>query len=213
MAGDSYRFVRSIALAFFPLAFGIVLPLSGTAFALGGGGEANVLARAAGEGTAESVAPDPPRLDNVPQERLERWRAMPPEERERIRERYHRWKELPPEQRERIKERHRRWRALPEAQRRYLKDRRELMKDAGPEERRVVRSFFARMRSLPAEERHAVRKMIREVRSLPPGKREESMRSWPYYRGLSERERGALRWFLFAPPGEPHEHGGRPSGE
>ena len=35
--------------------------------------------------------------------RLERWRAMPPEERERIRERYRRWKELPPEERERIR--------------------------------------------------------------------------------------------------------------
>ena len=40
--------------------------------------EAYFLARAAGEVAAESIAPDPPRVDNVPRERLERWRAMPP---------------------------------------------------------------------------------------------------------------------------------------
>ena len=107
--------------------------------------------------------------ESISPERLERWRAMPPEERERIRERYRRWKELPPEKRERILERHRRWRELPEEQRRYLKERRELLKDAGPEDRVVVRKFFARMRSLPPEARGAARQRIREWRSLPPG--------------------------------------------
>jgi len=28
------------------------------------------------------------------------------------------------------------------------------------------------------------------------------MRSWSFYRGLSDRERATLRWFLFARPGE-----------
>ena len=87
-----------IALAVFPAVVWLLLSLPGTS-----------LAREAGMGT-----PDPARVDNAPQERLERWRAMPPEERERIRERYRRWKELPPEKRERIVGRHRRWRELPE---------------------------------------------------------------------------------------------------
>ena len=154
------RFARTIVFAIFLSPFGILLSLPGTAFAQGGeqglsrepglfSGEADVLARAAAEEAAESIAPDRLRGEPVSPERLERWRSMSPEERERIRERYRRWKELPPEERERIKERHRRWRELPEEQRRYLKDRRELMKDAGPEDRVVVRKFFDRMHSLP----------------------------------------------------------------
>jgi hypothetical protein len=188
-------FAGTIKLAFFLLSLWILLPLSGTASADG-------LARAAGEGSAESIAPDRPQGGPISPERLERWRAMPPEERERIRERYRRWKELPPEKRERILERHRRWRELPEEQRRYLKERRKLLRDAGPEDRVVVRKFFARMRSLPPEARGAERQKIREWRSLPPGEREGAMGSWPFYRELSDRERGTLRWFLFAQPGE-----------
>lgn len=215
MIRHASRFVKTI---------GILLSLSGTAFAQGGeqgppqepglfSGEAYFLARDAGEEAAESIAQDRPQGDPLSPGRLERWRAMPPEERERIRERYRRWKELPPEKRERIMERNRRWRELPEEERRYLKDRRELLKDAGPEDRGVVRKFFARMRSLPPGARGAARRKIREWRSLPPGERDESMRSWPFYRGLSGRERDTLRWFLFAPPGERHERGGPPPRE
>ena len=42
------------------------------------------------------------RAGEITPEKLERWRSMPPEEREKIRERYRRWKSLPPERRERI---------------------------------------------------------------------------------------------------------------
>ncbi len=200
MTRHTHRFVRTIALVVFLPSFGILLSLPGTAFA-------DVLARAAGEEAAESIAPDRPQGEPLSPERLERWRAMSPEERERFRERYRRWKELSPEQRERIMERKRQWRELPEERRRYLKDRRELLKDAGPEDRSVVRKFFARMHSLPPEARSAARQKIWEWRSLPPGEREEAMRFWPFYSGLSDRERDTLRWFLFAPPGErpPHE--------
>jgi len=189
------RSARTLTSAVFLLSFGILLSTSGTAFA-------DVLARAAGEDAAESIAPDRPRGEPLSPERIERWRAMSPEERERIRERYRRWQELSPEQQERIKERKRRWRELPEEQRSYLRDRRELMKDAGPEDRVVVDKFFARMHSLPEELRRATRQKIWEWRSLPPGEREEGMRSWPFYRELSGPERETLRWFLFARPGE-----------
>jgi len=206
------RIARTI-VAVFLSSLGILLSLSGAAFSRGGEhglarepgpirGYADVLARAAGKDAAESIAPDRPGGEPISPGRLERWRAMSPEERERIRKRYRRWKELSPERRERIMERNRRWRELPEEQRRYLKDRRELLKNAGPEDRGVVRKFFARMRSLPPEARGAARQKIREGRSLPPGEREEAMRSVPFYRGLSDRERDTLRWFLFAPPGE-----------
>jgi hypothetical protein len=189
------RFTGAIVLAAF-------LPSLGTLLSPPGSAIADTSARAAGEEAAESIAPHPPPGDSIPPERLERWRAMPPEERERIRERYRRWKELPPEKRERIMERKRRWRELPEEQRRYLRDRRELMKVARPEDRVVVRDFFRRMRSLPPEERRAEREKIWTWRALPAGEREEAMRSWPYYLGLSGRDRETLRWFLFAAPGE-----------
>jgi hypothetical protein len=76
------------------------------------------------------------------------------------------------------------------------------MKDAGPEDRVVVRNFFRRMRSLPPGVRKAERQQIWEWRALPAAEREEAMRSWPFYRELSGRERETLRWFLFARPGE-----------
>jgi len=189
------RIAGTVALAVFLSSFGTLLLFSGTAFA-------DVPARAAGEQAAESISPDRPRGEPLSPERLERWRSMSPEERDRIRERYRRWKELSPEQQERIRERKRRWRELPEEQRSYLRDRRELMKDAGPEDRVVVRKFFDRMHSLPPGVRSAARQKIWEWRSLPPGEREEAMRSWPFYCDLSEPERGTLRWFLFARPGE-----------
>ena len=189
---------RAILAAVFPAVIGLLLSSPGV-----------LLARE----PAPDLPAESPGMKNIPPERLERWRAMPPEERERIRERYRRWKELPPGERERILERNRRWRRLPEEQRIYLKERRELLKDAGPEDRAVVGRFFARMRSLPPGARRAARQRIWEGRSLPPGEREEAMRSWPFYSGLSDRERDTLRWFLFARPGERHERGERPLGE
>lgn len=188
MIPRSLRRADMAAFAMFPTVLWLILSPPGFAFARGPGTD----------------TPDSPQVENVPQERLERWQAMSPEERERIRERYRRWKELPPGERDRILERNRRWRKLPEEQRSYLKDRREMLRDAGPEERSVVRKFFARMRSLPPEARRAARREIWEWRSLPPGEREERMLSWPFYQGLSDRERDALRWFLFARPAERH---------
>ncbi len=177
---------RTIALAIFPALLWVSIPLQGVAVAH----------------AVEAGSPDRPCVDNVPRERLERWKAMPPEERARIRERYHQWKELSPEEQERIRERHRRWRELPEERRRYLKERRELLKSAGEEDRAVVQKFFARMHSLPPDTRKATREKIWGWRALPPGEREEAMRSWPFYQDLSGPERESLRWFLFARPEE-----------
>ncbi|MFA6148775.1 MAG: DUF3106 domain-containing protein [bacterium] len=187
------RSSRHAAGGILPAALGLLLLLQGTVLARG----------------FEAGIPDFPRVNDVPRERLERWRAMPPEERERIRERYRQWKELPPGQRERILERNERWRQLPEEQRNYLRDRREMLKDAGPEERRVVREFFDRMRSLPPTAQRMVRQKIWEWRSLVPREREEAMLSWPFYRGLSVQERRSLRWFLYSRPGDRHVGGDR----
>jgi len=74
------RFARSFVLAVFLSPFGIFLSLPGNAFA-------DVPARAAGEAAAESVSPDRPLGEPLSPERLERWRTMSPEERERVRER------------------------------------------------------------------------------------------------------------------------------
>ncbi len=213
MARNPGRFVKTI-IAFSLLLTGIVFPLSRTACAQGEGsglstepgiprGEIDGAALAAGEDARGAVATDPAGEGSPSPDRLERWREMSPEERERIRERYRRWKDLPPEKRERIIERNRRWMKLPPEERGYLKERRELLQGAGPEVRAVVRKFFARMRSLPPPARRLARRNLREWRSLPAEERDEAMRSWPFYRGLSGRERETLRWFLFGRPGDP----------
>jgi len=135
-------------------------------------------------------------------EKIERWRRMPPEEREKIRERYRRWKSLPPAERERILERRRVWRSLPEADRSYLRDRREILRQAGPEEKRAIEKFARRMRRLPPGRRESIHRRIGELRNLPAPERDERLMDWPFYRRLTPAERRAVSRFLFSEPTE-----------
>ena len=136
----------------------------------------------------------------VTPEKIERWRTMTPEDRERIRERYHRWKELPPERKERILERRRQWRELPEGQRSFLMQRREIYRNAGPQEKRTIETFARRWRDLPPERRRALRGRLAEWRHLPEGRRDERLREWPFYQRFSPDERKAVSRFLFSQP-------------
>jgi len=137
-------------------------------------------------------------------EKMERWRNMPPEEKERVRERYKRWKELPPEKRERILERRRQWRELPEGERNFLLQRREIFRDARPEEKVVIRKFFGSWRELPPENRQALKRRIADWRGMPASERNAQMREWPFYRNLSPGDQKVIRRFLFSePPAQP----------
>ena len=147
------------------------------------------------------------RAGDVTPEKLERWRTMTPEERERIRRRYHRWKELPPERRERILERRKRWRELPEEQRRSLMQRREIYRSAPPEEKRAIEKLFRYWRGLPPDRRHAMRRDLSDMRSLPVPDRDERLMGWPFYRQLSPEERKAITPFLFPNPQPGPERG------
>ena len=140
------------------------------------------------------------RPGEVTPEKIERWRTMKPEDREKIRERYHRWKELPPERKERILERRRQWRELPEGQRRFLKQRREIYRNAGPQEKRTLEEFSRRWRDLPPERRRALRSRLAEWRDLPEDMRDERLMEWPFYQGLSPDERKTVSRFLFSKP-------------
>jgi len=142
-------------------------------------------------------------------EKIERWRRMTPEQRERIRERYRRWKSLPPERRNRVLKRRRTWRSLPPETRRYLRDRREIYRRAGPEERRAIRKFVRGMREMPPHRQRQMRQRIGELRKIPGPDRESRMMAWPLYRTLSPAERDAVNRFLFArPPGNGRGGGG-----
>jgi hypothetical protein len=147
------------------------------------------------------------RSGEVTPEKLERWRTMTPEERERIRRRYHRWKELPPERRERILERRKRWRELPEEQRRFLMQRREVYRSAPPEQQRAIEKLFRYWRGLPPERRHAMRRDLSDMRNLPAPDRNERLMGWPFYSQLSSDERKAITPFLFPNPQPGPERG------
>jgi len=139
-------------------------------------------------------------VGEVTPDKLDRWRTMTPEERERYRERYRRWKTLPPERRERILERRRRWRDLPEGQRRFLKERREIYRNAWPEEKRAIEKFARQWRRLPPERRHAMRRRLFEWRDLPAAERNERLMDWQFFRELSPSEKRAVSRFLFLKP-------------
>ncbi len=175
------------------------------------------------EGTApgpgSGIVPGPGRLrvaqaGKVTPEKLERWRSMPPEKKERIREKYRHWKKLPPERRERILERGRKWGKLPEKEKRYLKQRREVYRNAPPEERQAIRKFFRGWKSLPPERRGVLRQNLEEWKDLPVKERDERLEKWPFYGNLSPGERKAVNRFLFSdvppgprrgPPGSPRD--------
>jgi hypothetical protein len=145
-------------------------------------------------------------------EKLERWRSMPPEKKERIRERYRWWKNLPPERRERILEQGRRWEKLPKRQQRFLRQRREIYRNAQPEEKRAIKKFFRHWRKLPHEQRHALRRDMAEMKNLSVTERDERLMSWPFYNGLSPGEQKAVNSFLFSelPPGPKSGPSGSP---
>lgn len=144
---------------------------------------------------------------DVTPEKLERWRSMTPEERDRYRKRYRRWKRLTPERRKRILENRRRWNNLPEEQRRFLMQRREIYRNARPEEKRSIEKFVRRWRRLPPERREAVRRNLSQIRDLPAPLRDGRLMEWPIYHRLTPDERTAVRRFLFAEP-SPRPPGG-----
>lgn len=133
----------------------------------------------------------------VTPDKLERWRAMPPEEKERIRERYRQWKQLSPRRRERILDYRRRWDKLPEEEKRFLRQRREIYRNAPPEEREAIRKFFRDWKRLPPDQRRALRRDMTEWKDLSGKERNERLMQWPFYRKFSPRERSAVDRFLF----------------
>lgn len=139
----------------------------------------------------------------VTPEKVERWRRMPPDQRERIRERYRRFKDLPPERRERYMDRSRRWRELPERERRFLRERREMYRNAWPDEKRAIDKFFGRLRQLPPDDRRTLKRRIAEWRALPAAERDEQLAGWPFYNRLRPDERKVIRRFLFSEPPPP----------
>ncbi|MGB3399299.1 MAG: DUF3106 domain-containing protein [Candidatus Deferrimicrobiaceae bacterium] len=136
----------------------------------------------------------------VTPEKLDRWRSMTPEEREKYRERYRRWEKLPPDRRKRILERRQRWSNLPEEQRHFLMQRREIYRNAVPEEKRAIEKFFRRWRQLPPERRQAMRRNLTEMRDLPVTQRDKRLMDWPFYRRLTPDERKAVNRFFFSEP-------------
>ena len=145
----------------------------------------------------------------VTPDKIERWRSMSPDERERIRERYREWKKLSPQRKERILDTRRRWEKLPEKEKRYLRQRREIYRNASPEEREAIRKFFRDWKKLPPEQRRALRRNMEEWKDLPGKERDERLMQWPFYRKFSPREQSAVNRFLFmpapqGPKGGPH---------
>ncbi|MDH3238079.1 MAG: DUF3106 domain-containing protein [Deltaproteobacteria bacterium] len=136
----------------------------------------------------------------VTPEKLDRWRSMTPEEREKYRERYRRWEKLPPERRKKILERRQRWSKLPEEQRRFLKQRREIYRNAWPEEKQAIEKFFRRWRQLPPDRRQTMRRNLAEMRDLPASQRDERLMDWPFYRRFTPDERKAVNRFFFSEP-------------
>lgn len=125
---------------------------------------------------------------------IERWRRMPPEERQKALEK------LPPERRQRIEEQLQRLDRMPADQRRGLERRYERFQSLPPEQQERVRQVYRRMRELPPERRMAINHAARHISTLPDAERKARMESEEFRGRFSPEEREMVGELVAAMP-------------
>ena len=123
-----------------------------------------------GEGQAEPPAkPSPDAL----QERLRRWRELPPEERARLMERYRQFMKLPEETRRGLYGRLGEWEKMPPEEKQRIRARLHQFRGLGPDRERAMRGRMSQWRAMSQERRLLIRKVLAVLRGLPKEKIEE----------------------------------------
>lgn len=103
------------------------------------------------------------------------FRALSPDQQDRLRERLQKFNTLPPDRRERIVQRMEAWDRM------------------SPDQKDRARDLFQRFRSVPDDRRKAMGSALRNLRNVPPDQRQQMLDS-PQFRGsFSDDERNIMR--------------------
>ena len=101
------------------------------------------------------------------QARIERWKSLPPEEREKLIARYKAFERLPEDQKRAIRERMEQWHKMTPDQRREMSERWKQYHSMPPEMNERMRERLATWRAMPPEEQLRVRRALSVIKSLP----------------------------------------------
>ncbi len=106
--------------------------------------------------------------------RVERWRAMTPEQRQHLIERYRTFKALPHDKQTRLRQAHRRWRAIE------------------PSERRLLMQRFNEYRGMPERKKDELKRRLQRWRAMKPAERAQLRKRYQKFRKLPAPERRRL---------------------
>jgi hypothetical protein len=124
------------------------------------------------------------------QARLARWRALSPEEQQRLKERYEAWEKLSDSEKKAIRDRMEAWNKLtPEARQQYM-ERLSQYRRMSPEDRERLKRHWEAWRAMTSEQRRLARRVAEVLKDLPKDQL-QSLKAMP----LDER-RAALRKIL-----------------
>lgn len=101
------------------------------------------------------------------QARIERWKSLPPEEREKLMARYKAFEKLPDDKKRAIRERMEQWHTMTPDQRRQMTERWKEYHSMPPDMNERMRQRLATWRAMPPEEQLRVRRALSVIKSLP----------------------------------------------
>ncbi len=140
--------------------------------------------RAAGAVAAKPFIPQRPRPAMMP---VDRWNAMPPEQRERA------LSKLPPERQEKVRNQIARFNSLPEAEQQRLRQRYQRLMAMPPEQQDVIRRQLAKFNGMPQERRQALAREMRKMRDMSPEERRGRFESEDFHERYSPDEQQTIQ--------------------
>lgn len=155
-----------------------------------------------GEQAGKQVRPGPGKGPGargaVPQQWVERLRAMPPEQQERFFRNNWRFQNLPPEEQARLRENLRRWNSLSPQEKREFQRREEIWRRmarnmTAEERQRFREEILPRWQRLSPERRHAIQRRLAALSRMSDDERARLLNDAQFLEGLSTEERDLLR--------------------
>ena len=105
-----------------------------------------------------------------------------------------RWRNMPPQDRQRVLQNEDRLRRLPPAQQQVLRDRAQVWNRMTPQQRAHVQTdVLPRWRQMPPERKQAIRQRLRVLQNMPESARNQRLNDPKFTQGMSEEDRSTLR--------------------
>lgn len=148
-----------------------------------------VLLAACAAGPARSQQePDRPAAQQQPPDNsIDRWNRMSPEERERE------LAKLPPARARMIRQRIKRYNQMNPEEQQALRERYQMFSQLPPEKRQVVRQRVRELQSLPGPRQRAIHGEVMQLRTFPDAERQARLNSDEFHNQFSPQEQQIIR--------------------